>query len=165
MGRYRFRIRGISVRAGKGTKLDLDLWHSYTEFRPVLPRRTQKTRTLSIQTHGNSPANVCGLSALHSIFHLAEASVNTKFAALNAFARYLLEKKLHRKYIARELRTEYVNHPPGIARLSSGETRRLVTSVDFNKQNGILELAIIQLFVQVGCFVFYDLFFPSQFEA
>jgi site-specific recombinase XerD len=87
---------------------------------------------------------------LRSTRYLTTASVNTKIAALNAFSRYLLEKKLHRQDIARDLRTDYVSRSPRIPRLSSGETRRLVTSVDLNKQNGIRDLAILQLFLQCG---------------
>jgi integrase/recombinase XerD len=87
---------------------------------------------------------------LRSTRYLATASINTKIAALNAFSRYLLEKKLHRQDIARNLRTEYVNHPARTPRLSSGEIRQLVALVDLNKQNGIRDLAIIQLFVQCG---------------
>ena len=41
---------------------------------------------------------------LRSTRYLTAASVNTKISALNAFSRYLLEKKLHRRDIARKLR-------------------------------------------------------------
>jgi site-specific recombinase XerD len=87
---------------------------------------------------------------LRTTQYLAASSVNAKIAGLRAFTRYTLEKKLHRRDIGRGLKTYFIQPSLKIPRLTKGETRRLVTSVNLNAKNGLRDLAIIQLLLQCG---------------
>jgi integrase/recombinase XerD len=87
---------------------------------------------------------------LRSTQYLTASTVNTKIAALRAFTRYTLEKRLHRRDIARGLKTYFIQPSPQTARLTKGEIRRLVTAVNLNAKNGLRDLAIVQLLLQCG---------------
>jgi integrase/recombinase XerD len=87
---------------------------------------------------------------LRSTQYLAASTVNTRIAALRSFTRFALEKRLHRRDIARGLKTFFIQPSPKNDRLTKGEIRRLVTAVNLNARNGLRDLAIIQLLLQCG---------------
>jgi site-specific recombinase XerD len=87
---------------------------------------------------------------LRSTQYLAASSVNLAIAALRALSRYALEQRWHKRDIAKDLRTYYVAPSPAPPRLSSGELRRLITSIDLDARNGLRDFAILQLLLQCG---------------
>ena len=87
---------------------------------------------------------------LRSQRYLAASSLNRAISALNAFSRLLMERRWHRRDVARDLRTFYVALPTKPERLSPTEVRRLISSVNLNAKNGYRDLAMVQLLVQCG---------------
>lgn len=87
---------------------------------------------------------------LRSTKYAAASSINSFIASLKVFVRFMLEKKMHKRDIARELRTYRVALSKGYKGLSEQETRRLITGIDLNTRNGHRDLAIMQLFLQCG---------------
>jgi integrase len=87
--------------------------------------------------------NLAGVSITTLIQHVAWLLIwsNTSFLFING---------LHRKLLAGSLKTFRIQAEAGAARLSKGEIRRLVTSIDLNGRNGYHDLAIVQLFLQCG---------------
>ncbi len=81
---------------------------------------------------------------------LKPTSINRYVAALRAFCRFMLAKRLHRRDLALDLRTYRIDLSGEPKRLSKAEVRRLVTSVDLNGRNGLRNLAILHFFLQCG---------------
>ncbi|MDY6895535.1 MAG: tyrosine-type recombinase/integrase [Thermotogota bacterium] len=81
---------------------------------------------------------------------LSTPSVNRNVVALRAFSRFIFAKGLHRKFLAKDLKTYRVQTTKTIPHLSKREVRRIVTAVDLNSRNGYRNLAILQLFLQCG---------------
>jgi site-specific recombinase XerD len=90
---------------------------------------------------------------LHTTRYLAAASINRAIAALRFFARYALENRLHKKDLARGLKTYFVGPGKNPSRLLPKETRRLIAAIDLNTKNGRRDLAIVQLLIQAGLHV------------
>ncbi len=87
---------------------------------------------------------------LRSTRYLKAASINRYIAGLRFFAYYALEKGFHKRNIGVDLKTYFVGSIKPPSRLAPHETRRLITAVNLNTKNGKRDLAIMQLFIQVG---------------
>jgi integrase/recombinase XerC len=81
---------------------------------------------------------------------MAAASINRAVSALRLFARYALEKRLHKKDFAHGLKTFPITTAKSPSRLQPKEIRRLIAAVDMDTKNGPRDLAIVQLLIQAG---------------
>ena len=82
--------------------------------------------------------------------YMAPASINRTVSALRFFARYALDKRLHKIDFAHGLKTFPVSPGKSPSRLMPKEIRRLVSAVDLDTKNGPRDLAIVQLLIQAG---------------
>jgi site-specific recombinase XerD len=82
--------------------------------------------------------------------YMAPASINRAVAALRFFARYALEKHIHKKDFAHGLKTFPVAPGKSPSRLMPKEIRRLIAAVDLDTKNGQRDLAIVQLLIHAG---------------
>jgi site-specific recombinase XerD len=81
---------------------------------------------------------------------LATTSLNRFVSALRSFSQFLLERRLSRRDLGRDLRTFRPPRPADPVRLSAEEVRRLVTAVNLDGRNGRRDAAIVQLLLQCG---------------
>ena len=82
--------------------------------------------------------------------YMASGSINSAVSALHLFARYALEKRLHKKDFAHRLKTFPVSPGKNPSRLMPKEIRRLIAAVDLDTKNGPRDLATVQLLIQAG---------------
>lgn len=87
---------------------------------------------------------------LRSTKRFAATSINRAVSALRNFSRYALEKRLHKRDIARDLKTYFVGPAKSPSRINTAESRRLVTAINLNAQNGRRDLAMVQMLMQCG---------------
>jgi len=87
---------------------------------------------------------------LRSTKYASASTVNRYISGLKNFSRFILEKRLHRHDIAKNLKTYFIGVSKNPSRLNQQDTRRLITSVDLNSKNGNRDHAIIQLLLQGG---------------
>ncbi len=78
------------------------------------------------------------------------STVNKAVSALHAFAQHLIEQRLHRRNVAKGLKTIYDRCPSEPTRLVAGEVKRILAAIDINRHNGFRDYAIVQLFLQCG---------------
>jgi len=80
----------------------------------------------------------------------APSTINRSVAALRALAQFLLEKRWHRRDLARDLKTMHVPPPGDPPRLSAREVRKILAAVNLSGRNGLRDLATLQLLLQCG---------------
>jgi integrase/recombinase XerD len=82
--------------------------------------------------------------------YMASVSINRAVAALRFFARYALEKHMHKKDFAHGLKTFPVSPGRTPSRLMPKEINRLIAAINLDIKNGPRDLAIVQLLIQAG---------------